>query len=98
MVKYRRTISAAHLVGTDHWTYSEMRRVITYATVQLSHYQHIRLLRQMKRDGGYLLVDVSSEQHNACKGQKSYFSYEERKYMIDAIGYVALVINQHNWE
>src|SRR5699024_3545050 len=74
MVNYRRTISAAHLVGNEYWTDSAMRRVITYGTFDLLHYGHIRLLQRCKEQGDYLVVALSSDEFNAGKGKKSYFS------------------------
>lgn len=75
-----------------------MRRVITYGTFDLLHYGHIRLLQRCKEKGDYLIVALSSDEFNAGKGKKSYFSYEDRKRMLEAIRYVDLVIPEHNWE
>src|SRR5699024_12648355 len=88
MVNYRRTISAAHLVGNEYWTDSAMRRVITYGTFDLLHYGHIRLLQRCKEQGDDLVVALSGDEFNAGKGKKSYCSYEERKHMPEAIRYV----------
>lgn len=75
-----------------------MRRVITYGTFDLLHYGHIRLLQRCKAQGDYLVVALSSDEFNAGKGKKSYFSYEDRKNMLEAIRYVDLVIPEDNWE
>lgn len=77
---------------------AQMRRVITYGTFDLLHYGHIRLLQRCKEQGDYLVVALSSDEFNAGKGKKSYFSYEERKHMLEAIRYVDLVIPEDNWE
>ena len=66
-----------------------MKRVITYGTYDLLHYGHIELLRRAKALGDYLVVVLSSDEFNAGKGKKAYFSYEERKAMLEAIRYVA---------
>ncbi|GAA1617642.1 MULTISPECIES: glycerol-3-phosphate cytidylyltransferase [Brevibacterium] len=75
-----------------------MRRVITYGTFDLLHYGHIRLLQRAKEQGDYLVVALSSDEFNAGKGKKSYFTYEDRKRMLEAIRYVDLVIPEDNWE
>ena len=74
-----------------------MRRVITYGTFDLLHYGHIRLLQRCKAQGDYLVVALSSDEFNAGKGKKSYFSYADRKNMLEAIRYVDLVIPEENW-
>lgn len=74
-----------------------MRRVITYGTFDLLHYGHIRLLQRAKALGDYLIVCVSSDAFNAGKGKKAYFSYEDRKAMLEAIRYVDLVIPENDW-
>ena len=72
-----------------------MRRVITYGTFDLLHYGHIELLRRAK---AYLVVALSSDEFNAGKGKKAYFSYEERRAMLEAIRYVDLVVPENTWE
>lgn len=75
-----------------------MKRVITYGTYDLLHYGHINLLKRAKALGDYLIVALSSDEFNAIKGKKSFFSYEERKQILEAIRYVDLVIKEDNWE
>ncbi|MFC8599017.1 MULTISPECIES: glycerol-3-phosphate cytidylyltransferase [unclassified Isoptericola] len=75
-----------------------MKRVITYGTYDLLHYGHIELLRRAKAQGDYLIVALSSDEFNAGKGKKSYFTYEERRRMLEAIRYVDLVIPEDTWE
>lgn len=75
-----------------------MKRVITYGTFDLLHYGHINLLRRAKELGDYLIVALSTEEFNLVKGKKSYFKYDERKNMLEAIRYVDLVIEERNWE
>ena len=75
-----------------------MRRIITYGTFDLLHYGHIRLLQRCKEQGDYLVVALSTDEFNAGKGKKSYFSYEDRKRMLEAIRYVDLVIPEETWE
>ena len=75
-----------------------MKRVITYGTFDLLHYGHINLLKRAKEMGDYLIVALSTDEFNAEKGKKSYFSYAERKKLLEAIRYVDLVIPETNWE
>ena len=76
-----------------------MKRVITYGTFDLLHYGHIKLLKRAKEQGDYLIVALSTDEFNwNMKQKKSYFSYEERKAMLEAIRYVDLVIPEENWE
>jgi len=75
-----------------------VRRVITYGTFDLLHYGHIHLLRRAKQLGDYLIVGLSTDEFNEMKGKKSYFSYEQRKLLLEAIKYVDEVIPEENWE
>jgi glycerol-3-phosphate cytidylyltransferase len=75
-----------------------MIRVITYGTFDLLHYGHIHLLRRAKELGTYLIVGLSTDQFNAVKGKTSYFSYEHRKMLLEAITYVDEVIPEECWE
>jgi glycerol-3-phosphate cytidylyltransferase len=75
-----------------------MKRVITYGTFDLLHYGHINLLKRAKRLGDYLIVALSTNEFNAIKGKTCYFSYEDRKTLLESIRYVDLVIPEHNWD
>ncbi len=75
-----------------------MKRVLTYGTFDLLHYGHIRLLQRAKALGDYLIVALSTDRFNeAEKNKKSYFSYEHRKMMLEAIRYVDEVIPETHW-
>ena len=75
-----------------------MKTVLTYGTYDLLHYGHIRLLKRAKELGDKLIVAVSSDEFNAIKGKKSYYDYETRKGMLEAIRYVDEVIPENTWE
>lgn len=76
-----------------------MRRVITYGTFDLLHYGHVNLLRRAKEYGDYLIVAISTDEFNwNAKKKKCYFSYEQRKHLVEAIRYVDLVIPEESWE
>lgn len=77
----------------------KLRRVITYGTFDLLHYGHINLLKRAKALGDYLIVGLSSDEFNETKKEKAaYFSYEQRKALLEAIRYVDLVIPENSWE
>ena len=76
-----------------------MKRVITYGTYDLLHYGHINLLRRARQLGDYLIVALSTDEFNSTeKSKKTYFSYEDRKNMLEAIRYVDLVVPEETWE
>ena len=76
-----------------------MKRVITYGTFDLLHYGHVNLLKRAKEYGDYLIVAISTDEFNwNSKNKKCYFSYEQRKNLVESIRYVDLVIPEKNWE
>lgn len=75
-----------------------MRKVITYGTFDLLHYGHINLLKHAKEQGDYLIVGLSSDEFNISKNKRSYFSFEERKQILESIKYVDEIIMEYNWE
>ncbi|MBE6927226.1 MAG: glycerol-3-phosphate cytidylyltransferase [Ruminococcaceae bacterium] len=76
-----------------------MKRVITYGTFDLMHYGHINLLRRAKKLGDYLIVALSTDEFNRdMKNKVCYFTYEQRKELLEAIRYVDLVIPETCWE
>ena len=75
-----------------------MKKVITYGTFDLIHKGHIRLLKRARAMGDHLTVCVSSDEFNAIKGKRAYTSYEDRKYILEAIRYVDEVIPENNWD
>lgn len=75
-----------------------MKRVITYGTFDLLHYGHINLLRRAKEQGDYLVVGLSTDEFNQIKGKRSYFTFDQRKALLEAIRYVDLVIPETCWD
>lgn len=75
-----------------------MKRVITYGTFDVLHYGHINLLKRARALGDYLIVVLSSDEFNKIKNKKSYYTYEQRKTILEACRYVDLVIPENNWE
>lgn len=76
-----------------------MKKIITYGTFDLMHYGHINLLQRAKSLGDYLIVALSTDEFNSKeKNKMTYFTYQERKRLLEAIRYVDLVIPEKNWE
>ena len=75
-----------------------MKKVITYGTFDLLHTGHINILRRAKALGDYLVVAISSDEFNALKGKKAYYTFEQRKAILEAVRYVDEVIPEENWE
>ena len=60
---------------------------------------HINILRRAKSLSDYLVVVLSTDEFNWNEKQKKcYFSYEQRKQLLESIRYVDLVIPETNWE
>lgn len=75
-----------------------MKKIITYGTFDLLHPGHIRLLKRAKALGDYLIVAVSTDEFNRNKKHKtSYYSYEQRKEIVESIRYVDEVIPETDW-
>lgn len=72
--------------------------IITYGTFDLTHIGHIRFLKRAKKLGDYLIVALSTDEFNGLKGKKSFFSYEERKEILESIKFVDLIIPESSWE
>lgn len=74
-----------------------MKVVLTYGTFDVLHYGHIRLLKRAKELGDYLIVGLSTDEFNAIKGKKSYYTYEQRKEILESLKYVDMVIPENDW-
>jgi glycerol-3-phosphate cytidylyltransferase len=75
-----------------------MKRVITYGTFDTLHFGHIRLLHRARALGDYLIVGLSTDNFNKQKGKRSFHSYSERKFFLEALRFVDLVIPEDSWE
>ena len=75
----------------------KQKRVITYGTFDLFHYGHLALLKRAKSLGDYLIVALSTDEFNKIKNKKSFFTYEQRKEMLEAIKYIDLIIPECSW-
>ena len=76
-----------------------MKRVITYGTFDLLHYGHIFLLKRAKSLGDYLIVALSEDDFNKKEKKKNtFFNFDERKQLLEAVRYVDLVIPEKTWQ
>jgi glycerol-3-phosphate cytidylyltransferase len=75
-----------------------MKKVITYGTFDLLHMGHINLLRRAKEFGDYLIVAISTDEFNALKDKEAYYTFEQRKSILEAIRYVDEVIPENSWD
>ena len=55
-------------------------------------------MKRAKALGDYLVVAISTDEFNWNEKQKKcYFTYEQRKALVEAVRYVDLVIPEENW-
>lgn len=75
-----------------------MKTVLTYGTFDLLHKGHVKILERAASMGDHLIVGLSTDEFNINqKGKLAYTNFEDRKYMLEAIKYVDLVIPENNW-
>jgi len=75
-----------------------MKKVITYGTFDVLHFGHINLLKRARALGDYLIVALSTDDFNKIKNKKAYYSFEERKIMLEELKCVDMVIPETCWE
>jgi len=75
-----------------------VRTVITYGTYDILHRGHVNLLRRARDLGDYLIVGLSTDEFNALKGKRAFFSYDDRKLVLETLRYVDEVIPERTWE
>ncbi|WP_259761465.1 glycerol-3-phosphate cytidylyltransferase [Lactococcus lactis] len=68
-------------------------------TFDILHESHINLLKNARNLGDRLIVMLSTDEFNWSEKQKvSYQEYDTRKYILEAIRYVDLVVPEQSWE
>ena len=75
-----------------------MKKILTYGTFDLLHLGHIRLLREAKKLGDYLIVGLSTDDFALFKGKHTFYNYEQRKTILEAIKYVDEIVQIHSFE
>ena len=63
-------------------------KVMATGTFDILHYGHVEMLRKAKELGDYLRVGLNEKKN----GKETYYSYEDRKKMLEAIRYVDEVV------
>ena len=75
-----------------------MKKVITYGTFDVLHYGHINLLKRARALGDYLIVALSTDEFNKTKNKEAYYTFEQRKMILEACRYVDMIIPENSWE
>lgn len=75
-----------------------MKKVLTCGTFDLLHKGHVNLLQRARDLGDYLVVAVSTDTFNTLKGKTAYTSWEDRKFLLEALSCVNEVIPETHWE
>ncbi len=75
-----------------------MKNILTYGTFDLLHRGHINLLRRAREMGDRLIVGLSTDEFNTVKNKSAFYSYEERKLVLEAIRHVDNIIPENSWE
>lgn len=65
-----------------------MKKVLTTGTFDILHYGHINLLKKAKELGDYLIVGLNVTKN----GKDTYYTFEERKKVLESIKYVDEVV------
>ena len=65
-----------------------MKKVLTTGTFDILHYGHINLLKKAKELGDYLIVGLNVTKN----GKDTYYTFEERKKILESIKYVDEVV------
>ena len=72
--------------------------VLVAGTFDILHESHINMLRNARNLGDRLIVMLSTDDFNATKGKKAYQEYDTRKYILEALRYVDLVVPEQSWD
>lgn len=75
-----------------------LKKVITYGTFDILHGGHISLLKRAREMGDYLVVGISTDKFNTLKEKQAYYSFDQRKAILEAVKYVDKVIPEDSWE
>lgn len=71
-----------------------MKVVFTTGTFDVLHYGHINLLKKAKAMGDYLIVGLNEKKN----GKQTYYSYKQRKKILQSIRFVNKVVRIKNQE
>lgn len=77
---------------------SSGKTVLVAGTFDILHESHINMLKNARNLGSKLIVMLSTDEFNKSKGKKAYQSYDTRKFVLEAVRYVDLVVPEQSWE
>lgn len=72
--------------------------VLVAGTFDILHESHINMLRNARNLGDRLVVMLSTDEFNEIKGKRAYQEYDTRKYVLEALRYVDLVVPEQSWD
>lgn len=72
--------------------------VMTYGTFDRLQHSHVNLLKRARALGDYLIVGLSTNTFSEEKGKKTKQDYSTRKFMLEALRDVDLVVPEENWD
>lgn len=72
--------------------------VLVAGTFDILHESHINMLRNARNLGDRLVVMLSTDEFNETKGKRAYQEYDTRKYVLEALRYVDLVVPEQSWD
>ena len=72
--------------------------VLVAGTFYILHESHINMLRNARNLGDRLVVMLSTDEFNETKGKRAYQEYDTRKYVLEALRYVDLVVPEQSWD
>lgn len=76
-----------------------MKTVLACGSFDMLHYGHIEFLRKAKTFGDRLVVGLCSDESNVDrKGRHCFYTFEQRKMMLEAVRYVDLVVLENSQE
>ena len=76
-----------------------MGNVLVCGSFDMLHYGHIEFLRKARTYGDRLIVGLSSDEFNVeKKGRHCFYTYDQRKLMLEAIKYVDIVVPEYSME
>ena len=72
--------------------------VLVAGTFDILHESHINMLRNARNLGDRLVVMLSTDEFNETQGNRAYHEYDTRKYVLEALRYVDLVVPEQSWD
>lgn len=75
-----------------------VKTILVAGTFDILHESHVDMLRNAKNLGDKLIVMLSTDEFNARKEKNAYQGYATRKYILESVRYVDLVVPEQAWE